>query len=273
MVWPSRRCRPAATTAALPRYLPGGIGAVAFDQVLQAAWPGTHGGVLQRSLLNPAQGRFGPPVSAVRWIATLGNDCMAWWRCRDAPTNASLAPHCRRFGPRDWRRRLGSRDWVKTALLVRAAGRTTTRVLCRLKAVANAQGAGQPPTSSPATQPGPPTRCRKSAGAHSAVLAPRGCPAPGPLCPRPASKALTCNGPPCAASTWPPACPPRRPGVDRRITGAQAAALRAMPPCAPAMGCTPLLTERRRAGRLCAAQACSDYRRLAQDLGLRSWPR
>ena len=70
------------------RYLPGGIGAVAFDQVAtgRLGGPGTLVAFSSGSLLNLAQGRFGPhPVSAVRWIATLGNDYGVVAVHRDAP--------------------------------------------------------------------------------------------------------------------------------------------------------------------------------------------
>lgn len=113
------------------RFLPGGIGAVAFDRVASGRMGGESllvafsGG----SLLNLAQGRFGPhPLTAVRWIATLGTDYGVVAVHRDSPykTLGDLVlalrsdPSAVVFGAGGT---VGSQDWVKAALLVRAAGR------------------------------------------------------------------------------------------------------------------------------------------------------
>lgn len=113
------------------RYLPGGIGAVAFDRIAtgQLGGPGTLVAFSSGSLLNLAQGRFGPhPPSAVRWIATLGTDYGVIAVHRDSPYQrlqdlvAALRqdPSRMAFGAGGT---VGSQDWVKAALLVRAAGR------------------------------------------------------------------------------------------------------------------------------------------------------
>lgn len=113
------------------RYLPGGIGAVAFDRIAtgRLGGPGTLVAFSSGSLLNLAQGRFGPhPPSAVRWIATLGTDYGVIAVHRDAPYKrlqdliAALRQEPSRiaFGAGGT---VGSQDWVKAALLVRAAGR------------------------------------------------------------------------------------------------------------------------------------------------------
>lgn len=113
------------------RYLPGGIGAVAFDRIAtgQLGGPGTLVAFSSGSLLNLAQGRFGPhPPSAVRWIATLGTDYGVIAVHRDSPYQrlqdlvAALRQEPSRiaFGAGGT---VGSQDWVKAALLVRAAGR------------------------------------------------------------------------------------------------------------------------------------------------------
>ncbi|MDP9930439.1 tripartite tricarboxylate transporter substrate-binding protein [Variovorax paradoxus] len=113
------------------RYLPGGIGAVAFDRVAtgRLGGPGTLVAFSSGSLLNLAQGRFGPhPPSAVRWIATLGTDYGVIAVHRDSPYQrlqdlvAALQQEPSRiaFGAGGT---VGSQDWVKAALLVRAAGR------------------------------------------------------------------------------------------------------------------------------------------------------
>ncbi|MFN7155632.1 MAG: Bug family tripartite tricarboxylate transporter substrate binding protein [Acidovorax sp.] len=118
------------------RYLPGGIGAVAFDQVAtgRLGGPGTLVAFSSGSLLNIAQGRFGPhPVSAVRWIATLGTDYGVVAVHRDAPHQrlrdvvAALRkdPTQVVFGAGGT---LGSQDWMKAALLVRAAGQDPKRM-------------------------------------------------------------------------------------------------------------------------------------------------
>jgi len=118
------------------RYLPGGIGAVAFDQVAtgRLGGPGTLVAFSSGSLLNLAQGRFGPhPVSSVRWIATLGTDYGVVAVHRDAPHQrlqdvvAALRQDAARvvFGAGGT---LGSQDWIKAALLVRAAGQDHKRM-------------------------------------------------------------------------------------------------------------------------------------------------
>jgi putative tricarboxylic transport membrane protein len=113
------------------RYLPGGIGAVAFDRVAtgRLGGPGTLVAFSSGSLLNLAQGRFGPhPPSAVRWIATLGTDYgviavhrdSPYKRLQDLVTALGQDPSRMAFGAGGT---VGSQDWVKAALLVRAAGR------------------------------------------------------------------------------------------------------------------------------------------------------
>ena len=114
-----------------PRYLPGGIGAVAFDRIAtgRLGGPGVLVAFSSGSLLNLAQGRFGPhPPTAVRWIAALGTDYGVVAVRRDSPfrTLAQLVEALRQdparlaFGAGGT---VGSQDWVKAALLVRAAGR------------------------------------------------------------------------------------------------------------------------------------------------------
>lgn len=112
------------------RFLPGGIGAVAFDQVAtgRLGGPGTLVAFSSGSLLNIAQGRFGPhPVNAVRFIATLGTDYGVIAVHRDAryqnlaQVTAALQRDSARvvFGAGGT---IGSQDWIKAAQLVRAAG-------------------------------------------------------------------------------------------------------------------------------------------------------
>lgn len=118
------------------RYLPGGIGAMAFDQIAtgRLGGPGTLVAFSSGSLLNIAQGRFGPhPVSAVRWLATLGTDYGVVAVHRNSPHQrlqdvvAALRNDPTRvvFGAGGT---LGSQDWMKAALLTRAAGQEPKRM-------------------------------------------------------------------------------------------------------------------------------------------------
>jgi putative tricarboxylic transport membrane protein len=113
------------------RYLPGGIGALAFSRIAtgQVGGEDTLVAFSSGSLLNLAQGRFGPyGPSDVRWIAALGAESGVIAVRRDAPHRhlGDLLQALRRdmnqvvFGAGGT---VGSQDWVKAALLVRAAGR------------------------------------------------------------------------------------------------------------------------------------------------------
>ncbi|WP_234195302.1 Bug family tripartite tricarboxylate transporter substrate binding protein [Pseudacidovorax sp. NFM-22] len=112
------------------RFLPGGIGALAFDQIAtgRIGGPGTLVAFSGGSLLNIAQGRFGPhPVSAVRWLALLGADYgviavhgdAPYRRLHDLVEALRAKPGRVAFGAGGT---VGSQDWVKAALLVRASG-------------------------------------------------------------------------------------------------------------------------------------------------------
>lgn len=113
------------------RYLPGGIGALAFDRIAtgRMGGPGTLVAFSSGSLLNLAHGRFGPhPDSAARWIAALGTDYGVIAVRSYSPLRrlqdvvAALRQDTARlaFGAGGT---VGSQDWMKAALLVRAAGR------------------------------------------------------------------------------------------------------------------------------------------------------
>ena len=112
------------------KYLPGGIGALAFDRAVTQQWadPRTFVAFSSGSLLNLAQGKFGRhPPSAVRWLATLGLEYGAIAVRRDSrfQTLQALREQLRRnpaaavFGAGGT---VGSQDWVKAALLVKLAG-------------------------------------------------------------------------------------------------------------------------------------------------------
>jgi len=112
------------------KYLPGGIGALAFDRAVSQRWsdPRSFVAFSTGSLLNLAQGKFGPHgPQDVRWLATLGTEYGAIAVRKDSPIQslAGLRHMLRRnpaaavFGAGGT---VGSQDWVKAALLVKAAG-------------------------------------------------------------------------------------------------------------------------------------------------------
>jgi putative tricarboxylic transport membrane protein len=111
-------------------YQPGGIGALAFRQVVndKAADEKTVIAFSSGSLLNLAQGRFGPyKISDVRWLASLGLDHGVIAVRQDAPFKTlrqlldqlNAAPSSIAFGAGG---SIGSQDWMKAALLAKSAG-------------------------------------------------------------------------------------------------------------------------------------------------------
>lgn len=111
-------------------YQPGGIGALAFNRAVTQRPADAQAVVAfsSGSLLNLAQGRFGPySARDVRWLATLGLDYGVIVVRRDAPYQnlAQLLKALREtpnrivFGAGG---SIGSQDWMKAALLARAAG-------------------------------------------------------------------------------------------------------------------------------------------------------
>jgi putative tricarboxylic transport membrane protein len=113
------------------KYLPGGIGAVAFDRAVsqRLADPGVFIAFSSGSLLNIAQGKFGPhQAQDVRWLAALGTEygIVAVRRDSTIRSLAALQERLRQdpagavFGAGGT---VGSQDWIKAALLVKAAGR------------------------------------------------------------------------------------------------------------------------------------------------------
>lgn len=113
------------------KYLPGGIGAVAFDRAVKQQWgdPNTFVAFSTGSLVNLAQGKFGPHQPGdVRWLATLGTEygVVAVRKGSRLESLRALREHLARdpaavvFGAGG---SVGSQDWIKAALLVRAAGR------------------------------------------------------------------------------------------------------------------------------------------------------
>jgi len=111
-------------------YQPGGIGALAFRRSVTQQPADGHALVAfsSGSLLNLAQGRFGPHTERdVRWLAAIGVDHGVIAVHRDAPYRslaeliAALRNHPGQvvFGAGG---SIGSQDWMKAALLARAAG-------------------------------------------------------------------------------------------------------------------------------------------------------
>ena len=111
-------------------YQPGGIGALAFKNVVthNAADGAAVIAFSSGSLLNLAQGRFGPYTTAnVHWLYSLGMDYGVIAVRQNSPYKnlaqlvAALneAPQKMIFGAGG---SIGSQDWFKAALLARAAG-------------------------------------------------------------------------------------------------------------------------------------------------------
>jgi putative tricarboxylic transport membrane protein len=112
------------------RYVPGGIGALAYDRAVtqRLADPRQFIAFSTGSLLNLVQGKFGPHGPGdVRWLATLGTEygAVAVRRESRLQSLASLREQLDRnpagavFGAGGG---VGSQDWVKAALLVKACG-------------------------------------------------------------------------------------------------------------------------------------------------------
>ena len=111
-------------------FQPGGIGALAFKNAVQQNPAEAHTVLAfsSGSLLNLAQGRFGPyQPGDVRWLASLGLDHGVVAVRKDSPHKtlghvlAALRaqPNSVVFGAGG---SIGSQDWMKAALLAKAAG-------------------------------------------------------------------------------------------------------------------------------------------------------
>ena len=111
-------------------YLPGGIGAVAYNAVI-AQRPAENNTIIAfsgGSLLNLAQGKFGRyNENDVRWLSIVGADYGAivvsesspYKSLKDVITAVKADPTKVVFGAGGT---VGSQDWMKAALLVRASG-------------------------------------------------------------------------------------------------------------------------------------------------------
>ncbi|WP_164044807.1 Bug family tripartite tricarboxylate transporter substrate binding protein [Serratia marcescens] len=111
-------------------YMPGGVGAVAYNAIV-AQRPAEFGTVVAfsgGSLLNLAQGKFGRyNVDDVRWLAAVGTDYGMIAVRADSPYKTlkdlmdafQKDPNSVVFGAGA---SIGSQDWMKTALLAREVG-------------------------------------------------------------------------------------------------------------------------------------------------------
>lgn len=111
-------------------YMPGGIGAVAFNTIVgqRRDEPGTIVAFSAGSLLNLAQGKFGDhSAEDVRWVASVGADYGAvvvsadspWTTLKDMMEAIKADPASVVLGAGGT---IGSQDWTKAALTARAAG-------------------------------------------------------------------------------------------------------------------------------------------------------
>ncbi|WP_409521802.1 Bug family tripartite tricarboxylate transporter substrate binding protein, partial [Pantoea sp.] len=118
------------TTPMRVTYMPGGVGAVAYNAIIaqRPAEAGTLVAFSGGSLLNLSQGKFGRySVDDVKWLAAIGTDYGmvavrndAPWKTlgelmeamKKDPTNVVVGAGAS----------IGSQDWMKTALLAREAG-------------------------------------------------------------------------------------------------------------------------------------------------------
>lgn len=111
-------------------YMPGGVGAVAYNTIVvqRPAEPGTVVAFSGGSLLNLAQGKFGRyNVNDVRWLAAVGADYGAIVVRADSPYR-SLSDLVKAIHDNPDSvvigagASIGSQDWMKAALLVQQAG-------------------------------------------------------------------------------------------------------------------------------------------------------
>ena len=110
-------------------YMPGGVGAVAYNAIVaqRPAEAGTVVAFSGGSLLNLSQGKFGRyDVNDVRWLATVGTDYgmiavradSPWKSLKDLLTAMEKDPNSVVIGAGA---SIGSRDWMKAALLAQQA--------------------------------------------------------------------------------------------------------------------------------------------------------
>lgn len=114
----------------LVTFMPGGVGAVAYNHIigLRGSDANVITAVSTGSALNLAQGKFGGyDENAVRWLAALGTDYGAVVVLKDAPWQnlAELLADLKKNPgaiPLGSGGSVGSQDWMKSALIAKAAG-------------------------------------------------------------------------------------------------------------------------------------------------------
>ncbi|EJS6781281.1 tripartite tricarboxylate transporter substrate binding protein [Salmonella enterica] len=110
-------------------YMPGGVGAVAYNAIVaqRPSEPGTVVAFSGGSLLNLSQGKFGRyGVDDVRWLASVGTDYgmiavradAPWKTLKDLMTAMEKDPNSVVIGAGA---SIGSQDWMKSALLAQKA--------------------------------------------------------------------------------------------------------------------------------------------------------
>lgn len=110
-------------------YMPGGVGAVAYNAIVaqRPAEAGTVVAFSGGSLLNLSQGKFGRyGVDDVRWLASVGTDYgmiavrsdSPWKTLKDLLTSMEKDPNSVVIGAGA---SIGSQDWMKSALLAQKA--------------------------------------------------------------------------------------------------------------------------------------------------------
>lgn len=110
-------------------YMPGGVGAVAYNAIVaqRPSEPGTVVAFSGGSLLNLSQGKFGRyGVDDVRWLASVGTDYgmiavradSPWKSLKDLLTAMEKDPNSVVIGAGA---SIGSQDWMKSALLAQQA--------------------------------------------------------------------------------------------------------------------------------------------------------
>ncbi|WP_312240168.1 tripartite tricarboxylate transporter substrate binding protein [Pantoea sp.] len=118
------------TTPMRVTYMPGGVGAVAYNAIIaqRPAEAGTVVAFSGGSLLNLSQGKFGRySVDDVKWLAAVGTDYGMIAVRADAPwKNLKELMDAMKADPTKVvvgaGASIGSQDWMKTALLAREAG-------------------------------------------------------------------------------------------------------------------------------------------------------
>lgn len=119
-------------------YMPGGVGAVAYNAIVaqRPAEPGTVVAFSGGSLLNLSQGKFGRySVDDVRWLASVGTDYgmiavradSPWKDLKSFMTALEKNPSSIVIGAGA---SIGSQDWMKAALLAQKP--TSTRIKCAM---------------------------------------------------------------------------------------------------------------------------------------------